>query len=400
MMLRPDPFPWMIRPVETKGLTPADWGLIVYDANQGVCWLADANLAGNPLIREKLGLPAINPMTGDGVNPDGTMDYATALVFVKALNDYNNGQGFLGHNNWQLPDTPLDDNTCSSFNNGAFGVLCTGSALSNLYYAGLNRAYPNSIIPDFANVVWPFHNLQPSLYWTSDLGANNSGEVTFSFNTDLSGANTTRYNYFPVLPMALGPIGKPPEGTGVLPYTTGPAAWKAVYDTHTGISWPLDANLAAVENFGVTGSTSIIPDVNSPNGKTLTVPLIDQDGAMLFDTANGPWIAAMNKEKYAGTNDWALPALSDLTKLFTDLNLQAGADPRLEAYGSVGPFWHLQPSFYWACERDQKGSSQSPCDLKASPAAGFAYSFDFEDGFMGTDLTSKQFYVMVYYPAP
>src|ERR1700690_2937174 len=43
-MLRPDLFPWMIRPVETKGLTPADWGLVVYDSNQDVCWLADANL--------------------------------------------------------------------------------------------------------------------------------------------------------------------------------------------------------------------------------------------------------------------------------------------------------------------------------------------------------------------
>ena len=33
-------------PFTTHGLEPADWGLIVYDENQGVCWMADANFAG------------------------------------------------------------------------------------------------------------------------------------------------------------------------------------------------------------------------------------------------------------------------------------------------------------------------------------------------------------------
>jgi hypothetical protein len=34
-VLRADPFSWLIRPIETQGLTPAAWGLIVYDSNQG-----------------------------------------------------------------------------------------------------------------------------------------------------------------------------------------------------------------------------------------------------------------------------------------------------------------------------------------------------------------------------
>src|ERR1700690_473204 len=62
----------------TNGLTPEDFGAIVYDSDQGVCWLADANLAANPLVRAYLGV--------SGINPDGTMDYPTAVKWVGALN--------------------------------------------------------------------------------------------------------------------------------------------------------------------------------------------------------------------------------------------------------------------------------------------------------------------------
>lgn len=371
--------------------------MIVYDSNQSVCWLADANLAANPVIRAQLGVA--------GVNPDGTMDYPTALKWVDALNSYDHGRGFLSHNNWQLPDNPLDDSSCDSFNNGGFGASCTGSALGNLYNVGLARTFPDSVVPHFTNRVWPFRNLQPSLYWTQD--TNSGGEVTMSFLSALQGANTTKYNYLHVLPMATGAIGTPPTGSGVLPYTNGTASGKAVYDTNTGISWTLDANLAASMNFGLTGTTTITSNVN---GNVLTVPLIDVDGAMLYGTAVGTpplplgWLEAMNNANYAGTNLWTVPHFADLKTLFQDLNLQPGADFRLLAEGRVGPFWHFQPFFYWACERDQKGSSQSPCNPKLSPpgppGTSFAYSFDFDNGFEGTDLVSKEFYVMVYYPAP
>lgn len=384
-------------PIHTQGLTPADFGTIVYDSNQRVCWLADANLAANPVIRAQLGVA--------GINPDGTMDYPTALKWVDALNDYDHGRGFLGHNNWQLPDNPLDDSSCLSFNNGGFGALCTGSALGNLYNVGLARTFPDSVVPHFTNLVWPFRNLQPSLYWTQD--QDSGGEVTFSFLTALQGANTTKYNYLHMLPMTLASLGTPPVGSGVRPYSSGAAAGKAVYDTKTGISWALDANLAASMSFGLAGTTTITSDVD---GTVLTVPQIDVDGAMLYGTAVGTtsqplgWLEAMNKANFAGTNLWSVPHFTDLQTLFEDLNLQAGADFRLLAEGEVGPFRHFQPFFYWACERGQNGNSQSPCKPKLSPPGPpgtlFAYSFDFDNGFEGTDLVSKQFYVMVYYPAP
>jgi hypothetical protein len=408
-----DQFPWMTQPNETHGLTPVNWGTVVYDSNQGVCWLADANLAGNPEIRAKLGLPPVNPITGDGVNPDGTMDYATSQVFVKALNDYNNGQGFLGHNNWQLPSNPAVDATCSSYKSNNFGVLCTGSALGSLYNVGLAETYPASVVPYFFNVVWPFFNLQPGLYWAAELDT--GGEVTFSFNTGIRGENTMKYNLFHVLPMTRTALGPTPMGTGVLPYRSGPAAGKAVYDTVTGLSWPLNANLPAFDNFGVTQTTDISPDAtaNPTNGKTLTVPLVDKDGDVLLNAKvsmepciNGgstggfttQWILAMNRSEYAGTKDWELPCIADLQNLYNDMQIAAG-DTRLETPFPVGPFWRLQPGFYWACSRAAKTGPNGPCDYTQDAGGGLYWSFNFDDGFEGSDQPSKQFYVMVYYPA-
>jgi len=382
-------------PIKTHGLIPADFGMIVYDSNQGLCWLADANLAGDPEIQAKLGVT--------GINPDGTMFYATAVQFVNALNAYDHGHGYLGHNNWQLPVTPQNDGTCTSSKNVSFGASCKGSALGSLYYVGLNRTFPDSVVPQFTDRVWPFRNLQPSLYWAS--GMDSSGQVTFSFGTGANGSNTTKYNYYHVLPMAVGLIGPMPTGSGVVPYTKGAAASKAVYDTNTGISWVLDANLAAFNNFGVTGSTIIPPDAAS-GGSSLTAPLIDVDGAMLLATAtqSGGWLAGLNESSYAGTNSWMLPSLVDMKALFQDVNLSTG-NARLESERSAGPFQNFQPFFYWACMRDQNGTTQSPCDPSLSPTAITEYSFDFDNGFEGTDVATagpaqKQLYVMVYYPAP
>jgi hypothetical protein len=198
-------------------------------------------------------------------------------------------------------------------------------------------------------------------------------------------------------------------GVGVLPYLWGPAAGKAVYDTSTGLSWTLNANLPAVNNFGVVSTVTLTSSIDA---SVLTVPVVDADGAVHFsavDPANtdssSNWIAAMNQRNYAGTNNWVLPRLTNLQDLYKDLSLEAG-DPRLEWRGLVGPFWHLQPGFYWACQRDFRTAAQAPCDLALSPGLGpdgntpMEYSFNFDDGFEGTDLNTKQFYVMVYYPAP
>jgi hypothetical protein len=371
--------------IQTVGLTPVANGQLVYDANQQVYWLANANLAGDPAIRATLGIT--------GINPSGTMTFTTALQWVNALNHANSGSGYLGHTNWQLPTVPPTDTTCSVLhgNNGnSFGAHCTGSAWGNLYNIGLGLTYPNSVVPALSNTIGPFKNIQPSLYWTSK--SDGGGEKTYTFLTDLVGSNTTTYNYFYALPMVTGTIGITSTGSGLVTYTSGLAAGKAIYDTATNLTWVLDADLAHSSDFGITGTTVITPSQGSP----FTVPLINSSGAMLFATANS-WLTATNNISYAGTNNWTFPAPTDLHTLFNVLNLQPG-DARLTAQGSVGPFQNLQPFFYWACERDQAGTSQSPCN-GTSPGTNMAWSFILDDGFQATDNITKSFYVEVYFPA-
>jgi hypothetical protein len=105
-------------------------GTIVYDTVNNVSWLADADLPAT--IR--FGLPVCNG-SGSGVqkcvNASGSMNYQAATAWIAAMNAAN----YLGHNNWQLPTTPLVDKTCPKTgpNGGSFGFGCTAGALDSLY---------------------------------------------------------------------------------------------------------------------------------------------------------------------------------------------------------------------------------------------------------------------------
>ena len=61
-----------------------------------------------------------------------------------------------------------------------------------------------------------------------------------------------------------------------------------IYDDALSITWLQNANLAASEDFGVTG--------------------IDINGQMTWDTAND-WISGLNTANYLGYNNWRLPSL-------------------------------------------------------------------------------------------
>jgi hypothetical protein len=413
--------------LKTQGLVLTQSGL-VYDENQGLCWLANANLAGDPLARLLLS-PLLTPNNpdpeGDGPNPpiihpDGTMNFETALNWVNAMKAFNGGRGWLNHTNWQLPDSTDIDSNCSSHNSGNFGALCTASAMANLYNVGLARTYPNSVVPHLFDIAWPFLNLQPGLYWSSK-SAGDAGYASFSFNTGDQGANTTNYNFLHVLPMTADVLGPIPSGLSVVrPYLSGPGAGKAVYDSNTKLSWTLDANLAASNRFGFNGEVTLTTNLSDPDVNhsqfPMTIPLIDADGAMHFSAICGPatssddcpspaagWIVSMNSQTYAGSVNWSVPGVKDLNNLYADLLITAG-DPRLQWPLFVGPFYQLQPGFYWSCVRDDTtANNQAPCDYSiraASAGTPMEYSFDFDDGFQGTDDSTKHFYLMVYFPAP
>jgi hypothetical protein len=385
------------QPVTTLGSLAVADATIICDSNQGVCWLANANLAGNPDMGASLRIT--------GINPNGSMEFATAQKWVAALNTDGNGSGYLGHNNWQLPVAALVDRTCADVGTqgGSFGPQCAGSAFGNLYSAGLKQIFPASVAPGFAGTVGPIYNFKSSYYWAAQnnggtSGTSNGGQEMFSFANGIKGGTTINDTYYYVLPMVAGAIGSPPScpagGAAVIPYTSGPASGNAVYDCNTGYTWVADANLAASNTFGIIGNIAI-----TYPSRTISVPKIS-GGAMLFQTAT-QWIQAMNTSRYLGSSVWQIPATSKvLQALFTDLNMVSG-DTRLMWTGGLGPFQNLQPFFYWACARDQSGSSQSPCSGYAphDGSSQLQWTFDFDYGFQSTSSIIQRYFVVVYYPA-
>lgn len=191
--------------LDKKPSAPIPKGQAVYDSAQGVTWLADANLAA----KQTFGV--------DSINPDGAMDHATAVKWVKAMNAYNKGKGYLGQTTWRLPPADTADGSCSQRN---FAFHCVGSPLGKLFYGLLRKGDGESVVttPDVA--VGPFHNIQPYLYW-SCLGA--TGRMTcdyqpaapnfqfsFSFGNGFQGTDFLKNDlylmvYYPGPPPATSP---------------------------------------------------------------------------------------------------------------------------------------------------------------------------------------------------
>ena len=377
------------KPVAPPGapLVPAADGQTVYDPALKVTWLADANLPGT----QTLGVA--------NINKSGSMDYATALRWVAALNALDHGAGYLGHHNWQLPTAPPHDPTCARTgrHGESFGFNCSGSALGSLYNRSLRLHQPDTAVRIPANTVGPFHDFQPYLYWSASPAADpQQGFVTFSFNTGFQGANVT-LNYLYVLPLIEGRLPGPPAAAGQA-LEVSPDA-QTIYDPVAQVTWLADANLAAQQNFGVAG--------------------INPDGSMDHATAV-QWVAAMNKANqgrgYLGHKNWQLPetaspdpscsiaaksttgfdcAASPLGELFyKQLARHRGESVVSPPDSKVGPFHNLQPYLYWACEAE---APASPCHTEG-PADGFEWNFSFGNGFEGTNLLANNLYVMVYYP--
>jgi hypothetical protein len=367
-------------------LMPAADGQTVYDPNLKVTWLADGNLAG----KQTFGV--------SNINKSGSMDYATAVRWVEAMNKTDGGRGYQGHNTWQLPIAPPKDESCARTgrNGESFGFHCWSSALGSLYYRSLGFREPNTTVRIPANTVGPFKDFQPYLYWSGSAAADpKQGFVSFSFNSGFQGANVWR-NYLYVLPMIKGRLaGSPPTtGKGLQVNPGGPT----IYDPIAQVTWLVDANLAAKQTFGVAN--------------------INADGAMEHAAAL-EWVAAMNKADggrgYLGQREWQLPETgppdpscsmkgttgfdctgSAMGELFyKQLKLHRGESVVAAPDSKVGPFHGIQPYLYWACEGE---TAISGCQT-SGPAEGFEWNFSFGNGFQGTNLVGNNLYVMVYYPS-
>jgi hypothetical protein len=370
---------------DASTLTASQDGRTVHDTRLAVTWLADANLAAT----QSFGVA--------NINKSGSMDYATAMRWVAAMNAFNHGAGYLGHNHWQLPTAPSTDRTCqlTGPHGEPFGYNCSGSALGSLYYVSLALREPDAAVTNSENHVGPFLNFQPYLYWSKSPALDpKQGFVSFSFNSGFQGANVFR-NYLYVLPMFKGKLPGTPSTADE--HLQADASGATVYDPIAQITWLANANLAARQTFGIAG--------------------IDRDGSMDHNTAL-LWVKAMNESDgghgYLGRTDWDLPdtgppdptcSMKGITGFgctgsamgalfYRQLGLHPGDSVIPPSEAKVGPFYNVQPYLYWACAGD---TAASPCQ-PSGPADGFEWNFSFGNGFQGTNLVGNHLFVMVYYP--
>ena len=115
-----------------------------------------------------------------------------------------------------------------------------------------------------------------------------------------------------------------------------------IYDNDLNITWLQDANLAATNQFGLTGGE------------------ISSTGRMGRFTAND-WITGMNAANYKGFNDWRLPTtkqpdatcsdqLGDQTSGFGCTGSEMGHLFNIEGvtHATPGLFENVQVPFYWS----------------------------------------------------
>lgn len=363
-------------------------GLTVYDTVNNITWLADFNpAAGNHFTLPVCSGP--NP-PALCVNPNGSMNYASAAAWVQAMNAAN----YLGHSNWQLPTTPPLDNGCGKTgpNGNSFGFGCSASAMGSLYYNALSWKAPNTAVPIPNNTAGPFANLQPYLYW-SQTSAGGAGYNTFSFDTGWQGANTAPHLMY-VLPMIPGKIAGTPAATGRgLQLNPG---GQTVYDPVSNVTWLANANLAAGNPFG-------LPPCQNPTTPAICVA---QDGAMTWDSAS-QWVANMNAAAYLGQTNWQIPPVdpscsgwncgnpsNPMGELFyNQFGLTRGMSAVATPDISVGPFHNIQPYLYWSC---QAPTIQAACQANG-PIANQEWSFSFGNGFEGTDILPNALFATAFF---
>jgi hypothetical protein len=383
--------------------TSADRGRTVHDKLLKVTWFLDANV-GKSACKNV-------PNVGAG----GGMTWITAWACVAQL---NSDTGLLGHTNWQMPATPMEDISCSAVgpHGNSFAKNCHGSAYGSLYYAAWKLHFGDAVALQTGPTIGGFSNLQPTLYWFGnslqreagkEKGNPYNGYNSFSFSNGWQGANVNDHAMF-FLPMIAGPV--PVKSPAAQATVWDPTAESGVQGK-SGISWLADANVAHDPRF-----------IKQVKAEHLS---IRSNGSMEQETAQA-LVELMRRNEYLGRNDWMLPissgvhctidgkmdttaghncVTSGLGHLYYDIfKLKAGtavAEP--PNIPEVKPFENVQPSLYWACTADPSTRSNPQgnlCDSTPIAASGFGFSFDMGSGFTDTTLLGSDLNLMVYYPDP
>lgn len=144
----------------SAALVPKLGGLVVYDDDRDITWLADANYAFTSGYIDTIPTE----------NGDGRMTHAQAVAWADQLN-------FVGEGGWRLPTNPFVDDTCnlqatSGDLSYSYGSYCTSGEMGHLYYEELSGTIDHPISesgdPDldlFVNI----HDSTSVNYWSSQV---------------------------------------------------------------------------------------------------------------------------------------------------------------------------------------------------------------------------------------
>jgi hypothetical protein len=155
-------------------------GSLVFDSQLKINWLAKANLAETNTFGLPMGFNSSS--TAISINPDGSMNYPTAVAWINAMN----AADYLSHDNWRLPDTSDDPHGKQA------GYYHDKSEMGELYYNEFGAQAGATVLSAPNAATGLFQNFQPDLYWseTSNASASaNNGHKTFSFGNGYQGGN-------------------------------------------------------------------------------------------------------------------------------------------------------------------------------------------------------------------
>src|SRR5262249_37594423 len=155
----------------------------------------------------------------------------------------------------------------------------------------------------------------------------------------------------------------------------------------TNINWLADADLAAIERFGLPVGSD--PKKGAEN--------INPDGSMSYVTAVA-WVARMNAADYLGHNNWRLPinfsTTQDYDETYTELgelySMELGGRAGSAIAADAGPFHNFQPYYYWSGNEVQEEMSANL--ILDKPHAHETFSFG--SGYRSSNVDPNEMYVI------
>lgn len=125
-------------------------GGLIYDTDQNITWLADANYART-----------------SGYDANGSMDWSQAMTWAANLSYYDSVRN-VTYDDWRLPTTLQRDTSCGfQYGVDSYGYNCTGSELGHLFYSELGGVAYQSIVTTHDADYNLFTNVESSDYWSA-----------------------------------------------------------------------------------------------------------------------------------------------------------------------------------------------------------------------------------------